>query len=104
MKLQTTASNSVLVAIVAARSRYQRLYPDVSQKDLIIYTTTQTHSLGLKAGLILGIKVRAMEVHARDNYALRGSQLRMALEEDIADGKHPFILSIYPCVSPGFIY
>ncbi|XP_006460873.1 hypothetical protein AGABI2DRAFT_185212 [Agaricus bisporus var. bisporus H97] len=90
--IQTTASDSALVAIVAARSRYQRLHPDVPFKDLIIYTTTQTHSLGLKAGLILGIGVRAIEVDAHDKYALRGSTLRKALEEDAADGKHPFIL------------
>lgn len=100
LTLQTTASDSALVAIVAARSRYQRLHPDVPFKDLIIYTTTQTHSLGLKAGLILGIGVRAIEVDAHDKYALRGSTLRKALEEDAAVGKHPFILSEYLITLP----
>jgi aromatic-L-amino-acid decarboxylase len=100
LERQTTASDSVLVAVVAARSRYQRLHPDVSLKDLIIYTTTQTHSCGLKAGLNLGIEVRAIEVDAHNNYALCGSELNKALESDVADGKHPFVLSEYPCIVP----
>jgi aromatic-L-amino-acid decarboxylase len=103
LERQTTASDSALVAVAVARSRYQRLYPDVSLKNLIIYTTTQTHSLGIKAGLILGIAVRAIEVDAHNNYALRGSELNKALEEGVADGKHPFVLSEYPCIVSRFI-
>lgn len=58
----------------------------------MIYTTTQTHSLGVKAGLVLGLECRALEVTAEDRFALRGETLRKALEEDRARGKHPFIL------------
>lgn len=64
-------------------------------EDLIIYTTTQTHSLGLKAGLVLGLNVRALEVRAEDQFALRGETLRQALEDDEKQGKRPFILSQY---------
>jgi aromatic-L-amino-acid decarboxylase len=62
-------------------------------EDLVIYTTTQTHSLGLKAGLVLGLSVRALEVKSEDNFALRGMTLQAALEEDRLQGKKPFILS-----------
>ena len=58
-----------------------------------IYTSTQTHSLGLKAGVILGLTVRALEVTKEDNFSLRGHTLRSALEEDKKKGLHPFILS-----------
>lgn len=90
--IQTSASDSVLVATVAARSRYIREHPQVAMENLVLYTTTQTHSLGKKAGLILGLKVRALGVTAQDDFALRGDTLKVALEEDTNAGFHPFIL------------
>ena len=91
--MKSSASESALVAIVAARSLYIRDHPDTKLEDLVIYTTTQTHSLGSKAGLVLGIQVRAIEVSYDDQLALRGEALRDALEEDIKIGLKPFILS-----------
>lgn len=71
---------------------YQRNHPDVKMEDLVIYTTTQTHSLGAKAGIVLGLQVRSIEVLAEDKYSLRGHALRDALEEDRKLGRKPFIL------------
>lgn len=82
-----------MVAVVAARSLYLRQNPDANINDLIIYTTTQTHSLGAKASLVLGLKCRALEVTAQDHFALRGDTLQRALEEDHKAGNHPFIFS-----------
>ncbi|KLO11491.1 hypothetical protein SCHPADRAFT_470893 [Schizopora paradoxa] len=90
--IQTTASDSVLVATVAARSRYIRANPDADLSKLVIYVSSQTHSAGAKAALILGLTNRILDVTLDDNLALRGSTLRAALEEDMAAGKHPFIL------------
>ncbi|KAI9571713.1 pyridoxal phosphate-dependent transferase [Boletus coccyginus] len=90
--IQTSASDSALVATVAARSWYVRQHPDIPTGKLVLYTTTQTHSVGKKAGLILGLNVRALEVTAEDNYALRGATLNRALEEDAKAGVYPFIL------------
>ena len=83
----------MLLAIVAARSRYQRLYPDVPTEKLVVYVTTQTHSLGLKAGLILGLPVCTIPVRTEDNYSLRGRDLREVIERDKAEGKHPILIS-----------
>lgn len=94
VRKQTTASDSALVATVAARSRCVRRHPNAAVDKLVLYTTTQTHSLGQKAGLILGVNVRALEVTAEDNYALRGTTLKRALEEDANAGLYPFILSM----------
>ena len=58
--------------------------------------TTQTHSFGKKAALILGLGVRALDVDgtvATDNTGLTGEGLRAAVEEDHAQGLHPFVLS-----------
>ena len=92
---KTTASDAVLTAVVAARSLYWRNRPEVGMEDLIIYTTTQTHSLGAKAGIVFGLKVKALEVRFEDKLSLRGATLRNALEEDISNGMHPFIMSKY---------
>ena len=62
----------MLVAIVAARSRYQRLYPDVPADKFVVWVTTKTHPFGLKAGLILDLPVFVNPVYAEDNYNLRG--------------------------------
>lgn len=81
-----------MVAIVAARALYRRRHALTRLDDLVIYTTTQTHSLGKKAGLILGLECRSLEVNAEDDFALRGDTLRRAIDSDTENGKHPFIL------------
>ncbi|KAI0256401.1 pyridoxal phosphate-dependent transferase [Lactifluus subvellereus] len=93
--IQTTASDSGLTAIVAARSRYQREHPGTALESLVIYVTTQTHSFGKKAAMILGLRVRTLDVDetvAIDNTGLTGEGLRAAVEEDHARGLHPFVL------------
>ncbi|KAI0044522.1 hypothetical protein FA95DRAFT_1608470 [Auriscalpium vulgare] len=90
--IQTTASDSALTAIVAARTRYLEQHPGTPLEALVIYVTTQTHSFGKKAGLVLGLRVRALEVRAEDHWALRGETLGAAVEEDHRKGLHPFIL------------
>jgi aromatic-L-amino-acid/L-tryptophan decarboxylase len=60
--------------------------------------TTQTHSFGKKAALILGLRVRALDVDVTvvaDNTGLTGEVLRAAVEEDHAQGLHPFVLREY---------
>jgi aromatic-L-amino-acid decarboxylase len=73
----------------------------------VIYVTSQTHSFGKKAGLILGLKVRALSVddNARKGYGLDAATLRAAIEDDRAAGRAPFVLgtlcSVYkPSVCP----
>ncbi|KAI0076732.1 hypothetical protein K474DRAFT_1201695 [Panus rudis PR-1116 ss-1] len=90
--IQTSASDSALVAVVAARSRYTKRHPSVKHEDLVIYVTTQTHSLGVKAGLVLGLECRSLEVKTEDDFALRGETLEQAIKEDQQRGKHPFIM------------
>jgi len=93
--IQTTASDSALTALVAARTRYLNAHPGTALESLVIYVTTQTHSLGVKSGLLLGLRVRALDVDASvttDNTGLTGEALRAAVEDDHARGLHPFVL------------
>ncbi|KAH9993713.1 pyridoxal phosphate-dependent transferase [Russula compacta] len=93
--IQTTASDSALTAIVVARTRYLNEHPGTTLESLVIYVTTQTHSFGKKAGMILGLRVRALDVDinvATDNTGLTGEGLRTAVKEDHARGLYPFVL------------
>jgi aromatic-L-amino-acid decarboxylase len=87
-----SASEACLTACIAARSRVIRLFPNTKAEDLVIYGTTQTHSVGAKAALILGLEFRAIETKAEDLWGLRGATLEVALEEGKKEGKVPFIL------------
>ena len=89
------------MAVVAARSLYLRRHPEVDASSLVIYLTSQTHSVGAKAGLVLGIKCRTLEVNSEDRYALRIETFRKALAEDKEAGKHPFIFSAFYIIIGG---
>ncbi|KAJ7307625.1 pyridoxal phosphate-dependent decarboxylase [Mycena albidolilacea] len=90
--LQATASDSLLVAMVAARVRYVEEFPQINPSNFVIYVSSETHSLGLKNGRILGIEVRILNVEITDDFALRGNTVRKAIQEDLANGKIPFFL------------
>ncbi|KAI5475280.1 glycoside hydrolase family 13 protein [Pseudohyphozyma bogoriensis] len=87
-----SASESCLTVCIAARERVLRMFPDTPAEKLVIFGTTQTHSLGAKAALILGLKFRAIETKAEDLWALRGEALRSALEQAKEEGLVPFAL------------
>ncbi|TKY87550.1 hypothetical protein EX895_003564 [Sporisorium graminicola] len=58
---------------------------------LVIYGTTQTHSIAAKAALILGLDFRALPVAAPD-YSLDAATLTRAIAQDEAQGRVPFLL------------
>lgn len=95
--IQSTASDSALVAVIAARARFLIGHPDVPAEKLVIYLSTQTHSLGTKTAVLLNIPFRALPVTPEDNFSLRGETLRKAYEEDRNAGKWPFVLSASTC-------
>ena len=95
--IQTSASDSCLVACIAARSRaytlHPILHPDTAKPQPVILGTTQTHSLGAKAGLILDLPFVAIETRAENDWALTGAELEGALQREAAAGRTPFCLS-----------
>lgn len=84
-----------------------RLFPNTNTSDLVIFGTTQTHSVGAKAALILGIEFQAIETREEDGWGLRKEGLTKALENAKRYGKVPFILrewivsSVIGCMSSG---
>ncbi|XP_048468580.1 aromatic-L-amino-acid decarboxylase [Rhincodon typus] len=96
--IQGTASESTLVALLAAKKKMitqmQEKYPDLEEvsviSKLVAYTSEQSHSSVERAGLIAGVKMRKLPTD--EKFSLRGEALRQALEEDKTLGLIPFYL------------
>ncbi|XP_063423745.1 aromatic-L-amino-acid decarboxylase-like [Mytilus trossulus] len=96
--IQGTASEATLVALLSARTKIIRKlletgdYKDQGQimPKLIAYCSDQSHSSVERAGLIGCVKMR--EIPADDSGAMRGSNLKLAIEKDKAKGLVPFFV------------
>jgi aromatic-L-amino-acid decarboxylase len=98
--IQGTASESTLVAMLAARRRALQRDPAAR---LVAYTSTQAHSSVIKAAMIAGLArdsddrehLRLIDVD--DSFAMRPDLLRDAMRRDRAAGLTPF----YVCATVG---
>ncbi|XP_028562077.2 histidine decarboxylase [Podarcis muralis] len=101
--LQSTVSESTLVALLAARKNkileMKESEPgaddSVLNSRLIAYASDQAHSSVEKAGLISLVKMRFLPVD--ENFSLRGETLKKAIEEDRSRGLVP----IFVCATLG---
>eukprot|EP00252_Welwitschia_mirabilis_P013185 TRINITY_DN29104_c0_g1_i1.p1 TRINITY_DN29104_c0_g1~~TRINITY_DN29104_c0_g1_i1.p1 ORF type:complete len:504 (+),score=108.51 TRINITY_DN29104_c0_g1_i1:59-1570(+) len=93
--IQGTASEAILVALLAARDKALKK-AGITLEKLVAYGSDQTHSSLKKACMIAGLpksNVRALPTDKLANYALSPVVLQNALLEDIGDGLFPFFLS-----------
>lgn len=96
--IQGTASEAMLVGLLAARSKtLKRLKADNPEKDeqilasrLVAYSSDQSHSAAERAGLLAGVHVRVLPTD--DQLHLRADALQSAIKEDTANGKIPFFV------------
>ncbi|XP_006875344.1 PREDICTED: aromatic-L-amino-acid decarboxylase isoform X2 [Chrysochloris asiatica] len=96
--IQGSASEATLVALLAARTRVTRQLqitsPELSQaaimEKLVAYSSDQAHSSVERAGLIGGVKLKA--IPSDGNFAMRACALKEALERDKASGLIPFFV------------
>uniref|UniRef100_A0A8B9YDC8 Aromatic-L-amino-acid decarboxylase n=1 Tax=Bos mutus grunniens TaxID=30521 RepID=A0A8B9YDC8_BOSMU len=96
--IQGTASEATLVALLAARTkvtrRLQAASPELTQaaimEKLVAYASDQAHSSVEKAGLIGGVRLKAIPSDGK--FAMRASALQEALERDKAAGLIPFFV------------
>ncbi|KAM9061479.1 histidine decarboxylase [Sarcophilus harrisii] len=101
--LQSTVSESTLVALLAARkNKIQDMKvsePDVDESflnsRLVAYASDQAHSSVEKAGLISLVKMKFLPVDK--NFSLRGEILQKAIEEDRKQGLVP----VFVCATLG---
>jgi aromatic-L-amino-acid decarboxylase len=89
--LQSSASEAVLISMVAARARS---LSDLSAEDsirLVAYCSDQAHSCVQKAAMVAGIiNVRVLPTQPEEEYALNPSLLGTAIQKDLQDGLIPF--------------
>lgn len=96
--IQTTASESTLVCLLAARSNMiSKIKKEFDELDdayinsrLVAYCSDQAHSSVEKAGLIGLVKMRYIEADA--NYSMRAEKLAKAIRQDKEAGLHPFFV------------
>uniref|UniRef100_A0A452R176 Aromatic-L-amino-acid decarboxylase n=1 Tax=Ursus americanus TaxID=9643 RepID=A0A452R176_URSAM len=101
--IQGSASEATLVALLAARTkvvrRLQAASPGLTQgaimEKLVAYSSDQAHSSVERAGLIGGVKLKAIPSDGK--FAMRASALQEALERDKAEGLIPFFVSQPAC-------
>ncbi|XP_075237770.1 tyrosine decarboxylase 2 [Lycorma delicatula] len=97
--IQTSASECVLVTMLAARAqaikRLKQQHPFVEEgillSKLMAYCSKEAHSCVEKAAMISFVKLRILEPD--EKCSLRGATLRQAMEEDEAMGLIPFFVS-----------
>ncbi|KAK5874223.1 hypothetical protein PBY51_019190 [Eleginops maclovinus] len=97
--LQSTVSESTLVALLAARKdKMLQLRPELERdvddsvlnSRLVAYASDQAHSSVEKAGLISLVKIRFLPTD--EQLSLRGDTLKQAIQEDRRMGLVPFML------------
>ncbi|OVA02291.1 Pyridoxal phosphate-dependent decarboxylase [Macleaya cordata] len=94
--IQGTASEAILVALLAARDKVLRKVGKNSLPKLVAYASDQAHASMLKACQIAGIhpeNIRLVTTDSSTNYALSPDVLGEAISKDIAAGLIPFFLS-----------
>jgi aromatic-L-amino-acid/L-tryptophan decarboxylase len=94
--IQGSASEAVVVVVVAARDRYlSSLEPskaDAIRGKLVVFGSDQTHSCTQKAAMIAGVKFRAIPAE-KGTWSLRGPRVRQEIENAKAEGLIPFFLT-----------
>ncbi|XP_021838623.1 phenylacetaldehyde synthase isoform X2 [Spinacia oleracea] len=93
--IQGTASEAVLVALVAARDRMLKKVGKDSMGKLVVYSADQTHASMQKACQIAGIypeNIRILKTESSSEYALSPQVLSAAISQDVASGLIPLLL------------
>ncbi len=93
--IQDTASTATLVALICARERTTdygaaRGGLQASERPLIVYASSQSHSSVEKAALLAGFgRANVRVVPVDDRYAMRAEALQKAIAADEAQGNAP---------------
>ncbi|KAM3683403.1 hypothetical protein ACJW31_12G144700 [Castanea mollissima] len=93
--IQGTASEAVLVVLLAARDKVLRRLGKNALEKIVVYASDQTHSALQKACQIAGIhpeNCRLLKTESSTNYALSPDILCEAIAHDVAIGLVPFFL------------
>ncbi|XP_024018421.1 tyrosine decarboxylase 1 isoform X2 [Morus notabilis] len=93
--IQGTASEAILVVLLAARDKFLKKAGKNALEKLVVYASDQTHSALQKACQIAGIhpeNCRLLRTDSSTNYALPPDVLNKAISSDVSNGFIPFFL------------
>ncbi|XP_009384062.2 tyrosine decarboxylase 2 isoform X2 [Musa acuminata AAA Group] len=93
--IQGTASEAILVVLLAARDKILRKVGKKSLEKLVVYASDQTHSALHKACQIAGIfpeNLRVLKTDLTSNYALSLEVVSEAISSDLSAGLIPFFI------------
>ncbi|URD79382.1 Pyridoxal-dependent decarboxylase conserved domain [Musa troglodytarum] len=93
--IQGTASEAILVVLLAARDKILRKVGKKSLEKLVVYASDQTHSALQKACQIAGIfpeNLRVLKTDLTSNYALSLEVVSEAISSDLSAGLIPFFI------------
>lgn len=93
--IQGTASEAVLVVLLAARCKALNQAGKAALENLVVYASDQTHSSFQKACQIGGIhpeNCRLLKTDSSTNYALSPELLKETIAHDLTTGLIPFFL------------
>ncbi|XP_044946747.1 tryptophan decarboxylase 2 isoform X1 [Hordeum vulgare subsp. vulgare] len=93
--IQGTASEAVLVVLLAARDRTLKKHGKKSLEKLVVYASDQTHSALQKACQIAGIfpeNFRVVKADCSKNYAVAPEAVTEAISVDLSSGLIPFFI------------
>jgi aromatic-L-amino-acid decarboxylase len=112
--IQGTASEAVVVALLAAKERtLSNLRSQLKAQSngaasdaeieeqvrllstkLIAYASSQTHSCTKKATMIAGTRLRVLDANGSTHFKLTGEHVKAAMQEDVANGLIPFFVTV----------
>jgi aromatic-L-amino-acid/L-tryptophan decarboxylase len=94
--IQGSASEAVVVVVVAARDRYLSSLPseeaDAVRGKLLVFGSDQTHSCTQKAAMIAGVKFRAIPAE-KGTWSLSGVRVREEIIKAKKEGFIPFFIT-----------
>ena len=92
--IQGTASEAVVVTMVAARHRAMAHAGDGAKPDLVAYCSDQAHSSVVKAAMVTGIGANNVRTIVTDeSLAMSAEALAAAMDADRAAGRVPFFIA-----------
>ncbi|XP_062082738.1 tryptophan decarboxylase TDC2-like [Humulus lupulus] len=98
--IQNTTSEAILVTLIAARDQaLERIGVD-DMRNLVVYSSDQTHSMFAKSSKIAGIlpsNIRTIPTNLAGSFSLCPEKLRRMVQDDVAKGLVP----LYLCATVG---
>ncbi|KAF2723670.1 hypothetical protein K431DRAFT_219485 [Polychaeton citri CBS 116435] len=107
--IQGSASESIVVAVIAARERYVRNQVEREgitdpeeiedrsceiRTQLVALGSDQAHSSTKKAAIIAGTRFRSVTTQRSNNYSMTGKDLKAKLQEIEAKGLKPYYVTV----------